>query len=81
MGDSEPSIPLGKVSKETEAMSRQESMDKFNALDHTIRQMFGMIRDMAKNQQQVSASGNSAGLSQSVSGMSVDDFDLPPESQ
>ncbi|XP_065058040.1 uncharacterized protein LOC135685877 [Rhopilema esculentum] len=68
MGDSEPSTPLGKVSKETDAMSRQESMDKFNALENTIRQMFGMIRDMANNQQQVSASGNSAGLSQSVSG-------------
>ena len=81
MGDSEPSTPLGKVSKETDAMSRQESMDKFNALDNTIRQMFGMIRDMANNQQQVSASGNSAGLSQSVSGMSVDNVNPPPESQ
>ena len=44
MGDSEPSTPPGRVSKKTDAMSRQESMDKFNALDNTIRQMFDMIR-------------------------------------
>eukprot|EP00795_Rhopilema_esculentum_P014766 gene14766-5873_t len=81
MGDSEPSTPPGKGSKEPDAMSRQESMDKFNALDNTIRQMFDMIKDMANNPQQVSASGNSAGLSQSVSDMSVANVNPSHESQ
>eukprot|EP00795_Rhopilema_esculentum_P003525 gene3525-biopygen1 len=58
MGDSEQSTPPGKMLRETDARSRQESMDKFNALDNTIRQMFHMIRDMANNPQQVSVRGH-----------------------